>query len=151
VTRALTAKHKAAPAAGRWRKAQSASGNATSVCVTSASCQLSVRTAFTGDRGAGTGKASGIRTSTRCVARSWSATTERRGTVNEDSEPRRETRRGVPAYPGSVRLRAQEHGLEQELLALGKPIDFSAGLSMLRQRGIDVRDIEIMFREPAIS
>jgi hypothetical protein len=33
----------------------------------------------------------------------------------------------------------------------GKPIDVSAGLSMLRQRGIDVRDIEIMFRDPEIS
>jgi hypothetical protein len=151
VTRALTAKHKAAPAAGRWRKAQSASGNATSVCVTSASCQLSVRTAFTGDRGAGTGKGSGIRTSTRCVARSWSATTERSGTVNEDSErveKRAEAYRNIQA---AVFLRAQEHGLEQELLALGKPIDVSAGLSMLRQRGIDVRDIEIMFRDPEIS
>jgi hypothetical protein len=66
--RALTAKHKAAPAAGRWRKAQSASGNATSVCVTSASSQLSVRTAFTGDRGAGTGKASGIPIDAMCSA-----------------------------------------------------------------------------------
>jgi hypothetical protein len=71
--------------------------------------------------------------------------------VNEDPErvaKRAEAYRHIQA---AVLNRAQDHGLTKELLALGSPIDVSAGLSMLRQRGIDVRDIEIMFRDPEIS
>jgi hypothetical protein len=71
--------------------------------------------------------------------------------VNEDSERVEKRAEAYRIIQAQVLRRAQEHGLEQELLVLGKPIDVSAGLSMMRQRGIDVRDIEIMFRDPEIT
>ena len=50
----------------------------------------------------------------------------------------------------AVLLKAEKHGLRDELLALGTPIDVGRGLEMLGSEGVDVRDIEIMFEDPLL-
>jgi hypothetical protein len=71
--------------------------------------------------------------------------------LNEDPECVRKLGEAYRNVQAALLIKAQENGLTNELRALGSPIDVNAGLSMLRQRGIDVRDIEIMFRDPEIS